>query len=235
MTPGRCCRALRAAMFAATCVLLAAVGHVLMSDKSVPWWAMAAGFAGVGASAWVLAGHERGLFSVTSAAVVVQAALHYGFSLVQAGVGTAGGSLTHPPGTMSHGAVMAHAGHHTGGAVPPGAATAMNGATGAPAPGDTAGMADMADVSSTGMLSAHLLAALLCGLWLAYGEQGAFRVLRAVVGRIRLPLGLLFRLPPPAHRPRVRTRRDHRSRPLRGLLLVHAITSRGPPAEIAVI
>ncbi|WP_329439941.1 hypothetical protein [Streptomyces sp. NBC_01426] len=225
---------MRAAMFAATCVLLAAVGHVLMSDKALPWWAMAAGFAGVGASAWILAGHERGLFSVTSAAIVVQGALHYGFSLVQAGTGTAGGNLTHPPGTLAHGAVMAHTGHHMEGAVPPGSVTAMNGATGTPAPGDTAGMAGMADMSSTGMLSAHLLAALLCGLWLAYGEQGAFRVLRAVVGRIRLPLGLLFRLPPPAHRPRVRTRRDHRPRPLRGLLLVHAITSRGPPQGIAV-
>ncbi|MFE2525928.1 hypothetical protein ACFXEL_16980 [Streptomyces sp. NPDC059382] len=232
MTPGRCCRALRAAMFAATCVLLAAIGHVLMSDKAVPWWAMAAGFAGVGATAWILAGHERGLFSVTSAAVAVQGALHYGFSLVQAGAGTAGGSLTHPPGTMSHGAAMAHTGHHMAVAVPSGAATAMNGATVPSAPGGTAGMADM---SSTGMLSAHLLAALLCGLWLAYGEQGAFRVLRAVVGRIRVPLRFLFRLPPPAHRPRVRTRRDHRSRPLRGLLLVHVITSRGPPQGIAVI
>ncbi|MGI5447096.1 hypothetical protein ACQEVM_15215 [Streptomyces sp. CA-243310] len=231
MTPGRCCRALRAAMFAATCVLLAALGHVLMSDRAVPWWAMAAGFAGVGASAWVLAGHERGLFSVTSAAVAVQGALHYGFSLAQAGT-AAGGGLTHPPGAMSHGAVMVHAGHHMAGAVPSGAATAMNGAAGGPAPGGTAGMAD---ISSTGMLSAHLLAALLCGLWLAYGEQGAFRVLRAVVGRIRVPLGLLFHLPPPAHRPRVRIRRDHRSRPLRGLLLVHAITSRGPPQGIAVI
>ncbi|MEU9798580.1 hypothetical protein [Streptomyces sp. NPDC051000] len=243
MTPGRCCRALRAAMFAATCVLLAAVGHVLMSDRAVPWWAMAAGFAGVGASAWILAGHERGLFSVTSAAVAVQGALHYGFSLVQAGTATTGGALAHPPGTLSHGAVtahgavMAHTGHHMAGSVPPGTATALDGATGIPVPGGATGMnamAPMADVSSTGMLAAHLLAALLCGLWLAYGEQGAFRVLRAVVRRIRLPLGLLFRPPPPAHRPRVRTRRDHRSRPLRGLLLVHAITSRGPPTGTAV-
>lgn len=37
--------------------------------------------------------------------------------------------------------------------------------------------------SSFGMLAAHLLAALLCGVWLAYGERAAFRTLRAVAGR----------------------------------------------------
>ncbi|MFE3939655.1 hypothetical protein ACFXPJ_39380, partial [Streptomyces goshikiensis] len=93
----------------------------------------------------------------------------------------------------------------------------------------------MGSASPVGMLAAHLLAALLCGLWLAYGEQGAFRVLRAVAGWLLVPLRLAFRLPAPPDRPRLTARRDGGSRPPRGLLLAHAITSRGPPVGIAVI
>ncbi|MFE9905685.1 hypothetical protein [Streptomyces achromogenes] len=36
----------------------------------------------------------------------------------------------------------------------------------------------MGQMSSTGMFAAHLLAALLSGLWLAHGERAAFRILR---------------------------------------------------------
>ncbi|MFD9359829.1 hypothetical protein [Streptomyces sp. NPDC060031] len=224
MTPGRCCRAVRAAMFAATCVLLAALGHVFMSAAPVPWWVLISALAATGAPAWLLAGRERGLAAVTSAAVAAQAALHAGFSLAQA--------------TAAQASTRAAA--HT--SPPPGSGHAHH---------DMAGMADMADVAdmadatgtmsgpggmpTTGMLAAHLLAALLCGLWLAYGEQGAFRVLRAVAGWLLVPLRLAFRLAEPAHRPRVRPRGDRRGRPPRRLLLVHAVTSRGPPSGTAVI
>ena len=60
MTAGRGVRAVRAAVFAAVCVLLAALGHVLMSRTAVPWWALAAGAAVTGAAAWCLAERERG-------------------------------------------------------------------------------------------------------------------------------------------------------------------------------
>ncbi|WP_037887645.1 hypothetical protein [Streptomyces sp. NRRL S-87] len=95
---------------------------------------------------------------------------------------------------------------------------------------------DMAGTSSFGMLAAHLLAAVLCGLWLAYAERAAFRLLRAVAGWLRAPLFLLFGLftpIPPRPRPRVRRTRDRQV--LRRLLLVHAITSRGPPTGTAVL
>ncbi|MCX4524109.1 MULTISPECIES: hypothetical protein [unclassified Streptomyces] len=261
MTPGRCCRALRAAMFAATCVLLASLGHLLMSGAAVPWRAVAAALAVTGAVAWVLAGRERGLLAVTSATVAVQAVLHTGFSLAQAlaqaaapsrpeGVSVAqqwaqyllcgptarlsraeavrvvrdaglGSRLElPPPGEGGHAHHAAHAMADAG--------TAM---TTVPMPAGH----DMGSMSPTGMLAAHLLAALLCGLWLAYGEQGTFRVLRAVAGLLLVPLRLAFRLPAPPDRPRLGARRGHRSRPPRGFLLVHAITSRGPPAGTAVI
>ncbi|AXE75918.1 hypothetical protein [Streptomyces atratus] len=263
MIPGRCCRAVRAAVFAATCVLLAALGHVLMSGSAVPWWAMAAAFATAAATAWLFSRRERGVLAVTSMVVAAQAALHTGFSLAQAAVhpsvtnspsfarqwaesllcGSAGstsisqseavrivteaglGSRLHqpPPGTtdmtVAGGMQHAHAGMQT----------MTDPATVMPAGHDMAGM------SPAGMLAAHLLAALLCGLWLAYGERSAFRLLRTFAGWIIAPLCLLSRLSTPPHRPRIRARRDHRARGPRQLFLIHALTSRGPPTGIAVI
>ncbi|MFD7880550.1 hypothetical protein ACFV5G_41920, partial [Streptomyces sp. NPDC059766] len=87
--------------------------------------------------------------------------------------------------------------------------------------------------SSYGMLVAHLLAAALCGLWLAYGEKAVFRILRTVAGRLAAPLRLLLALPAPADRPRLGVGRPRSDRAPRLLLLVHAITSRGPPAGTA--
>ncbi|MGW1377476.1 hypothetical protein ACWD6P_24840 [Streptomyces sp. NPDC002446] len=206
MTPGRGCRAVRAAIFAAACVLLAALGHHLMSGTAVPWWAMAAAFAATAAAAWVLAARERGVLVVTSAAVAAQAALHYGFSLAQAPPGAAETAMPVPPDQAHHVIhTLAHASHGTGG-MPP-----------------------------FGMPAAHLLAALLCGLWLAHGEQAAFRILRAVAGRLVAPLRLLARLAVPPHRPRIRVRRARQVRVPRRLLLVYALTLRGPPSGIAAV
>ncbi|MFJ2595199.1 hypothetical protein [Streptomyces erythrochromogenes] len=269
MTPGHCFRAVRAAMFAAVCVLLAALGHVLMSGTGVPWWAMSAAFVGTAAAAWSLAGRERGPLTVIAATVAVQAALHSGFSLAQSvlhpslpsgtsfarqwaaylmcGEGSAsalstqdalkvvndaglGGLVSQPPpGTViPDAASQAHHAMHD----MAGIAGAASEATGALMP---AGGHDMAGMSPAGMLAAHLLAALLCGMWLAHGEQGAFRFLRAVAGRLRAPLRLFFDLAPAPLPPRVRVRRVRRSRALPQLFLVHAITSRGPPTGTAVL
>ncbi|MET9854834.1 hypothetical protein ABZY57_18035 [Streptomyces sp. NPDC006450] len=261
MTPGRCCRAVRAAMFAATCVLLSALAHILMSGTSVPWWGMAAAFAGTTATGWLLAGRERGLTAVVSATVGVQAALHGGFSLAQAaaarqqeaGISLAslgrrwtqyllcapsalGPRATPPPGTGSatrhvmqdvHGAAATHGMHAVHGMADGSAPVA------AALPMPTAHA--MGSMTPAGMLAGHLLAALVCGLWLAYGERGAFRVLRAVAARFLVPLRLFFRLPAPAQRPRVRLSRNRRVRTPRRLLLADALTSRGPPHGIAVV
>ncbi|MFF3325548.1 hypothetical protein [Streptomyces sp. NPDC002889] len=247
MTPGRCCRAVRAAVFAATCVLLATLGHILMSGAVLPWWAVSAAFAATAATAWALADRQRGVLVVTSTAVAAQAALHTGFSMAQAAV--------HP--SVSDSASFARQGARLllGGASASGAPTRSEsvrimteGGQGhhLHLPSGTSGLAltdsttlstghDMGSMSPAGMLAAHLLAALLCGLWLAYGEQAAFRLLRTFAGWLAAPLRLLFRLPAPPHRPRVRVRRDRRARLLRQLLLTHAITSRGPPSGTAVI
>ncbi|MEU0584647.1 hypothetical protein [Streptomyces sp. NPDC006132] len=220
MTAGWCARAIRAAVFAAVCVVLAALGHVMMSGDHVPLPTLVAGWAATGAAGWCLAGRERGLRLVVTVAVAVQTALHSAFSLAPQAQGTGPAAGTPAPGahsmdmaSMGHGAdsmesMSAHMGHmgHTGNA--PG--------------GD----------SSLGMLAAHLLAALLCGLWLGHGERAAFRLLRAVGGRLAAPLRLLLAPPTPAPPP-VRVRRASSDRAPRLSLLVHAITSRGPPAGAA--
>ncbi|MGA5324578.1 hypothetical protein ACPCJT_00340 [Streptomyces griseoincarnatus] len=253
MTAGWCFRMLRAAVFAAVCVLLAALGHLLMSGTAVPSWALAVAVAVTGGAAWCLAGRERGLLVVSSVVVAAQTALHVWFSYVQelsrppvrpmppmsmhgmaAGEGTS--SLDHLA-SMDHPASMAHMGHamhsmthggRSGGSTD--AMGAMSSLDAMPATGHALG-----GMSSTGMLAAHVLAALLCGLWLAHGERAAFRILRAFAGWLAAPLRLPLTLPAPPHRPRIRVRRSRVARTPRRLLLVCTITSRGPPAGTAVL
>ncbi|WP_427893408.1 hypothetical protein ACQHIV_11095 [Kribbella sp. GL6] len=171
-------RAARAAMFAATCVLLAGVGHVLMSGAMLPWWTLPMAFGWIGITAWILADRERGVPFVVVSTLVAQGALHLVFTLAQ---------------------TMAPMGHMHGG-------------------------------TSYGMVGAHLAAAVLCGLWLAYGERAAFSVLRSLAVRVLLTLRLITirHVTPP------RITAAHSPGPLRELLLVHAITSRGPPRGVAV-
>ncbi|MFF3773772.1 hypothetical protein [Streptomyces sp. NPDC002232] len=261
MTPGRCSRAVRAAMFAAVCVLLAALGHILMSGHAVPARTLGAGLAGTLVVAWALGGRERGLLAVTSAAVAVQSALHLAFSWSQSAAGAlpagragaghgdmAMAPMTMPhtgmdPMTMPHMAMgsmdMGHMGHMDHGAS---AAMVMGHLTAAPPAAGSAGH-DMTDMtSSAGMLAAHLLAALLSGLWLAYGERAAFRLLRAAPAGLLRPLGLpgllgllLAAAPPAADRPRVRRARPGAGRVPRRLLLARTLLTRGPPRATAVL
>ncbi|MFJ9247268.1 hypothetical protein [Streptomyces sp. NPDC101776] len=207
MRPGWSSRALRAAVFAAVCVLLASLGHVMMSGSRVPAWALAAGLVATGVTGWCLTGRERGLPLIVTVVVAAQAVLHSAFSFVQsASGGTAAANTT--MGSMRMDSMDMGATHM-----------------------DSMPIGD----SSTGMLVAHLLAALLCGLWLAHGEKAAFRILRAVAGRLLAPLRLLLAPPAPLDRPRIRGRSLASDRAPCLLLLVHAIVSRGPPARTAVV
>ncbi|MFC8225085.1 hypothetical protein [Streptomyces sp. NPDC057287] len=266
MIPGRCSRAVRAALFAVVCVLLAATGHVLMSGTPVSGRAMSLALVATAAAAWALAGRERGLLTVTSAAVVAQTALHTGFTLAQSfarsspptpvsyarqwagkllcGDGAAAlsdreaarivtdaglGDLISrpPPGTLA--TASAEAGGHSTHVVHGMTAEAASHVEPA-----VHGGHGMASASSAGMLAAHLLAAVLCGLWLAYGERALFRVLRALAVRLWTPLQLLLGLTARPRRPRPRVRRGRPGRAPVRLLLVHSITSRGPPTGTAV-
>ncbi len=258
-------------MFAAVCVLLAALGHALMSGTDVPWWAIAAALSGTGGCAWFLAGRERGPLLITLATVGAQTALHFFFTLAQhvsEAAGRAGSGAGHGPGAppspsflsrLTCGPVPTTALDGGGGTADAMGAGGMSGMSMSGIPssglnathgtGGTGGMNGMHDMSGmhmdmlgihglhgpVGMWSAHVLVALICGLWLSGGEQAAFRLGRAVGARLFAPLLLLFRDPAPGPRPpRVRAGLGRAAQRLRRLLYAYALITRGPPAALAV-
>ncbi|MET9607188.1 hypothetical protein ABZZ17_19225 [Streptomyces sp. NPDC006512] len=77
-------RVVRAAMFAAVCVALGALGHSYMSGMNVPVGWLAGAFAVTGGLAWLAAGRRRGPAGITVALLTVQGALHLAFSAGQA-------------------------------------------------------------------------------------------------------------------------------------------------------
>ncbi|MET9122813.1 hypothetical protein [Streptomyces sp. NPDC004528] len=83
-------RMLRAAMFAAVCVVLAAAGHGIASCAAVPVWTLGAGFLAVFSVAAPLAGRERTLPGIAAVLAVGQTALHTLFGLGTAGSMAAG-------------------------------------------------------------------------------------------------------------------------------------------------
>ncbi|MFI9630276.1 hypothetical protein [Streptomyces sp. NPDC052042] len=255
-------RTTRSALFAVVCVSLAALGHVLMSGAPLPWWALGLCLTGVGALAWLVAGRERGQATVIALTVAVQAALHAAFTLAQTAQQTATGTggesalavrwadalLCGPHSDTAAAAraydVAAQAGLTDSMPLPRlegGSSTiaalghTAHGAhtTGAHAAQPAHDMAAMTGTASWGMLAAHVVAALLCGLWLARGERAAFQILRALADRFHLPLFLLDALRPLPSAPPASAADRSVTRP-RPRLLVHTLVTRGPPREIAV-
>ncbi|MEQ6022061.1 hypothetical protein SOM70_05710 [Streptomyces salinarius] len=82
-------RVLRAAVFAAVCVVLAAAGHTLASCATVPLWSLGAGFLGAVLVAVPLAGRRRSLAGIATLLTVGQTALHTLFGLGQHGTAVA--------------------------------------------------------------------------------------------------------------------------------------------------
>jgi hypothetical protein len=80
---GRDLRLLRAAVFAAVCVVLAAVGHTAASCAAVPLWSLGTGFLAVLAVAAPLAGRARSLPGIAALLAVGQTGLHVLFGLGQ--------------------------------------------------------------------------------------------------------------------------------------------------------
>ncbi|KAB1976802.1 hypothetical protein [Streptomyces triticiradicis] len=203
MSSGLVFRLARAAVFAAVCVTVTSLGHALMS-QGVPARAVGYGFAATTAGAWWLAGRrERGVLAVTGSTVAAQFALHRWFDFAQASAG--------PPAMPCSGAGMVHDASSAMGAMP------MDG--------------PMTSHWSLGMVAAHSLAAVLCGLWLWRGEAAVFRAGRALAVSVFAPLRRAERirsvcqLPPPVRPARFFVP----VLPVRGVLLRHDIARRGPP------
>lgn len=230
-------RTTRAAMFAAVCVALGAVGHSYMSGMDIPLYGLLGAFGVIGSLAWLAAGRRRGPVGITAGLLAAQGMLHLAFS---------GSQGAHPasmpmPGPGAPGPAGAH--HHTTG-MDMGATAAGGGATAPHDMADMAGMADLADLAVTaghghgglGMIAAHVLAGLFCAVWLAWGEAAVFRLAGALGAAALLaarPLSRALALvrtrvtlvpAPPAHCPPY-----ERPRFLRGALHAHAVVRRGPP------
>ncbi|MBO1283704.1 hypothetical protein G6W47_03675 [Streptomyces sp. CAI-21] len=220
MSVGRGLRTVRCALFALVCVLLAALAHVMMSGSAVPWWALGTGATAGAAIAWCLAGRERGLLLVSSVVAATQLALHEWFTYAQRllpPAATAKGHSVHAEGVAAAHEHLHHLGH-------PGLDVPATGAGPVPE-----------GFSSAGMMTAHILAALLSGLWLAHGERAVFRILRALASRLTVPARLLHDRPETPVRARVPACRHRVPHGPRLRLLTHAITSRGPPGTAAVL
>ncbi|WP_234352368.1 MULTISPECIES: hypothetical protein [unclassified Streptomyces] len=183
-----------------------------MSAHRLPATALLGAFAVTAAVAWAAAGRRRGAPAIAGALLTLQGALHTAFSTTGA----------HGPTPGAH-----HAAHGTHGAAGPVAGTEGAGSALDPA---VAQLVDSATASGPGMLAVHLLAALLCGLWLAHGEAAFFTLARAALAHAFTPLRLLralVRVPDAPRGPVRRTRRTaHRPHTV---VLAHTLSRRGPP------
>uniref|UniRef100_A0AAU3GLN7 PE-PGRS family protein n=1 Tax=Streptomyces sp. NBC_01401 TaxID=2903854 RepID=A0AAU3GLN7_9ACTN len=258
MEAGPVGRAVRAAMFAVVSVTLAATGHVLMSGAPLPFWVPATGFLALAVPGWWFAARERGPWLVTGLAVVTQGVLHNAFSAAQSALGTVPGTATRAVGGAAAPRMDAMAGmHHMAHTDHSATSDSMAGMEHMVGMERVAGMdhvvgmdhssavdhmghlSSMAHTGhgmagmSPGMLAAHVLAALVCGVWMARGERAAFQTLRAVAGLLLAPLRPLLTAALPAPRRRLRPRRGLSDRLSPGLRCARALDRRGPPGVLA--
>lgn len=224
MGAGSVLRGVRAGVFAAVCVLLASLGHVLMSGTPVPAGVLFLAWAGVSWGGWCLAGSERGPVFVGALTVGTQASLHGVFSLGQVAESGPGGSAAghHVASGAGTGPVSGHV--HGAGA---GMTDSAGGTAGAMVHGGMNG-------SVSGMIAAHVLVALLSAWWLWCGERAAFRLLRSASARLFAPLTIVSGAVLPVPAPVVRMDGPERRRGPRQLFLSHVIWLRGPPSVSAV-
>ncbi|MFC8514784.1 hypothetical protein [Streptomyces sp. NPDC057257] len=201
MTASAPVRGLRAAVFAALCVLLAAGGHALATGMAPPVWVQAAGCVPVFGAAYLLGARERSLAAIGTGTLTAQGALHFAFGAA-----------------CPHGMASMHA------------MAAMNGMTSTHAM-RMAGHAHTHALTPHATL-AHVAAAVLLTWWLRRGEAALWSLLRRtaalvpglaawwqVTGGAQAAPGALDVVRLNAFAPR----------PLRRLLLRHAVQRRGPP------
>ncbi|WP_346073413.1 hypothetical protein [Streptomyces thermogriseus] len=259
---GRDLRMLRAAVFAAVCVVLAAAGHAVASCAAVPLWTLGAGFAGTLAVVAPLAGRTRSLPGIAALLAAGQTALHVLFGLGQKG---AGGT---PAGPVGSGSVLSDAelvqqtaryvcGAGVGAISPAQAhrilveARVYDGGAGTGAAHHSAdalaahGPATL--LPSLTMLLVHVLAALAAGWLLRRGDLALLRLLdlsahgvaeKALMGSLRAALALVRALcaglpPAPDAIPRFRRTADLTPPIPRTTALQHTVIRRGPPAAAA--
>ncbi|MFH9585106.1 hypothetical protein ACH4LS_08230 [Streptomyces luteogriseus] len=253
---GHTLRILRAAVFAAVCVVLAGAGHALASCDGIPLWTLGAGFLGVAAVAAPLAGRVRSLAGITTLLAVGQTALHTLFGLGQHGTTAVTSSM---PAGGSDAALVQQAARFvcgtTAAAISPAQAhRILTEARVQPSPGTHTHLASDAVSGSSAslwpslpMLLGHVLAALAAGWLLRHGDLALLRLTElsaqgvsegALVRSLRAALALVRALctglpgAPEAH-----PRPAHTARPAppmpRTTALQHSVIRRGPPVAPA--
>ncbi|MER6627900.1 hypothetical protein ABT301_06625 [Streptomyces sp. NPDC000987] len=191
-------RVLRAAVFAAVCVVLAAAGHALASCATVPLWTLGAGFLGVLLAVAPLAGRERSLPGIAALLAAGQTMLHTLFELGQQTSAGAGAAAMSPVPTVTDASLVERAARlvcgTTAAAISPAQARAILARAGVyqDPGGQGAAMGPMhhpADALSTAagspaallpslpMLLGHVLAALAAGWLLRRGDLALLRLL----------------------------------------------------------
>ncbi|MFJ4712830.1 hypothetical protein [Streptomyces sp. NPDC088785] len=242
-------RMLRAAVFAAVCVVLSAAGHVLGSTATVPLWTLGLGSLLAFCAALPLAGRERSLPGIAATLGAGQIALHSLF-----GLGQQHGSMamdTAPPSVVERAAqLMCGAGAS---ALSPAQARRILDDAGVQAAGGhhdmvMGGGSSMALLPSLPMLIGHLLAAAGAGWLLRHGDLALGRIVRlsrhsaqgvAAAARARalraalaLVRALRAGLPgAPGVLPRA-ARTGFVAPPApRAAALAHSVIRRGPPAD----
>ncbi|MFF5968426.1 hypothetical protein ACFY64_32815 [Streptomyces collinus] len=252
---GHTLRILRAAVFAAVCVVLAGAGHALASCDGIPLWTLGAGFLGVVAVTAPLAGRVRSLAGITALLAVGQTVLHTLFGLGQHGTAAVTSSV---PAGGSDAALVQQAARFvcgtTAAAISPAQAhRILTEARIQPSPGahthlpsDT--LSESASLwPSLPMLLGHVLAALAAGWLLRHGDLALLRLTElsaqgvsegALMRSLRAALALVRALRtglPGA--PEARPRPACAPRPAppmpRTLALQHSVIRRGPPAAPA--
>ncbi|WP_330467038.1 hypothetical protein OG547_17510 [Streptomyces longwoodensis] len=189
-------RLLRAAVFAAVCVVLAAAGHTLASCATVPLWTLGAGFLGVLAVVAPLAGRARTLPGIAVVLTLGQTVLHTLFGLGRHGTravtATADDAVVRQAARILCGSAAAPLSPaqaqriltdarilDSGAGGSGGSGGAMSGMSGMDHSGDalTAGASSASLLPSLPMLLGHVLAAVAAGWLLRHGDLALLRLL----------------------------------------------------------
>lgn len=210
-------REARAAVFAALCVLVGALGHDAFSAGTIPLWAPAVGFLATFLFAQLFTRRERGLPTILVLMGVVQVALHHLFGLAQRLSANA---------TPMRMAMPPRGAWWCGHDEPSGVTQAMTHA---------ATMPPSQHTMTAGMWAAHIAAALFAAWWLRRGEAAVWALGRALALALIAPLVLLVVALVPWAPPRSAaapiTAAPRRIGP--GRLLRFAVARRGPPMTLA--
>ncbi|MFG2554401.1 hypothetical protein [Streptomyces sp. NPDC048581] len=256
-------RILRAAVFAAVCVVLAGVGHALGSCATVPLWTLGAGFLGVLLVTVPFAGRERSLTGIAALLAAGQTALHALFGLGQHGAATGVSSTAATfDAALIEQAARLVCGTAAAAISPAQAQKLLTEARLHPAAGTHAshpaadGISAATNTSasllpSLPMVLAHLLAAVVAGWLLRRGDLALLRIVemsafsahsvaegafvRSLRGALALVRALRAGLPgAPEAGPRVPHAEWSGPPEPRTLALQHSVIRRGPPAGAAL-